>query len=101
MAERDGYIPGVASWVDTNQPDPKAAVPFYRGLFGWDFEDTMPSESAGNYFIGRIRGGDVAAVSSIPEGAPPLAMWNTYIWVDSADDTADKVRAAGGSVVTE
>ena len=27
--------------------------------------------------------------------------WNTYIWVDSADDTAAKVREAGGSVLSE
>ena len=101
MPERDGYIPGVPSWVDTNQPDPEAALPFYQGLFGWDFEDTMPAGSDGSYFIGRIRGGDVAGVGSIPEGGPPMAMWNTYIWVDSADDTAAKVREAGGAVVVE
>jgi uncharacterized protein len=101
VPERDGYIPGVPCWVDTSQPDPEAAVAFYRDLFGWDFEDVMPPGAPGEYFIARIRGGDVAAVGSIPEGAPPMAMWNTYIWVDSADDTASKVKAAGGSVVTE
>ena len=42
MPERDGYIPGVPCWVDTSQPDPEAAVDFYRGLFGWDFEDVTP-----------------------------------------------------------
>jgi predicted enzyme related to lactoylglutathione lyase len=61
----------------------------------------MPSEVEGNYFMGRIRGGDAAAVGSIPDGAPPMAMWNTYVWVDSADETASKARAAGGSVLTE
>ena len=101
MPERDGYIPGVPCWVDTSQPDPAAAVAFYGGLFGWDFENVMPEGSGGEYFIGRIRGGDVAAVGSIPEGAPPMAMWNSYIWVDSADETAAKVKSAGGSVVTE
>ncbi len=70
MPERDGYIPGVPCWIDTSQPDPDAACDFYRGLFGWEFEDTMPQGSPGKYFIGRIRGGDVAAVGSIPEGAP-------------------------------
>ena len=97
MPERDGYIPGVPCWVDTSQPDPEAALPFYSGLFGWEFEDVMPEGSAGSYFIGRIRGGDVAAVGSMPPGAPPMAMWNTYIWVDSADETAAKARAAGGA----
>jgi hypothetical protein len=101
MPERDGYIPGVPSWVDTNQPDPEAVLPFYGGLFGWEFENVMPEGSEGEYIIARIRGGDVAAISSIPEGAPPFATWNTYIWVDSADDTAAKARKAGGSVLAE
>jgi predicted enzyme related to lactoylglutathione lyase len=101
MPERNGYIPGVPCWVDTSQPDPEAAVAFYRDLFGWDFEDVMPPGSEGKYFSARIRGGNVAAVGSIPEGAPPAAMWNTYIWVESANDTAAKVSAAGGSVISE
>jgi predicted enzyme related to lactoylglutathione lyase len=101
MPERDGYIPGVPCWVDTSQPDPEAAVDFYKGLFGWEFEDVMPPDSDGKYFMARLRGGDVAAVGSIPEGAPPMAMWNTYIWVDSADEAASKARAAGGGVFME
>ena len=101
MPERDGYIPGVPCWVDTSQPDPEAAVAFYSGLFGWEFEDVMPPEAEGKYFIGRIRGGDVAAVGSIPQGAPPVATWNTYVWAESADETAAKVRDAGGGVLME
>jgi uncharacterized protein len=50
---------------------------------------------------GDLRGGDVAAVASIPEAAPPTATWNTYVWVDSADAAASKVRDAGGGVVME
>jgi predicted enzyme related to lactoylglutathione lyase len=101
MPERDGYIPGVPCWVDTSHPDPEAALPFYRGLFGWDFEDVMPEGSDGKYFIGRIRGGDVAAIGPIPEGAPPAPTWNSYVWVESADETASKVRDAGGRVAQE
>ena len=101
MNERDRYTPGVPCWVDTSQPDPEAAVDFYSGLFGWEFEDVMPPGSPGKYFIARLRGGDVAAVGSQPEGAPPRAVWNTYIWVESADETASKVLAAGGEVLTE
>jgi predicted enzyme related to lactoylglutathione lyase len=101
LPERDGYIPGVPCWVDTSQPDPDAAATFYGALFGWEFEDAMPAGSEGRYLIGRIRGGDVAAVSSPPAGAPAQAMWNTYVWVESADETAAKAREAGGSVLTE
>jgi hypothetical protein len=101
MPERDGYIPGVPCWIDTSQPEPEAAVDFYSGLFGWEFEDVMPPDSEGKYFIGRIRGGDVAAVGSQPEGAPPMATWNTYIWVEKADATASKAIEAGGKAMME
>jgi predicted enzyme related to lactoylglutathione lyase len=101
MPERYGYIPGVPCWVDTSQPDPEATLPFYRGLFGWEFENVMPEGSDGKYFIGRIRGGDVAAVGSIPEDAPQMAVWNSHIWVANADETAAKARNAGGGVVMD
>ena len=101
MPDRDGYIPGVPCWIDTSQPDPKAAVSFYGGLFGWELEDVMPPESEAEYFIGRLGGRDAGAVGSIPEGAPPMAMWNTYISVDSADEAASKVADAGGKTLME
>jgi predicted enzyme related to lactoylglutathione lyase len=101
MLERDGYLPGVPCWVDTSQPDPEAAVTFYGALFGWELEDVMPPGSPQKYFMARLRGGDVAAVASQPEGGPPTAVWNTYIWVESADETASKVKAAGGRVLME
>ncbi|HEY3674138.1 MAG TPA: VOC family protein [Acidimicrobiia bacterium] len=98
MAERNSYIPGVPCWVDSQQPDPAAALPFYSGLFGWEFENVMPAEAGGEYHMARIRGGDVAAIGSMPEGMPPIPTWNTYVAVASADDAAEKVRAAGGAV---
>jgi len=101
MRERDGYIPGVPCWVDTTQPDPDAAVAFYEGLFGWEFENVLPPGAPGAYHIARISGADVAAVSSQPEGAPGPAVWNTYIWVDSADEAAERAWQAGGRVLVE
>lgn len=101
MPERDGYIPGVPCWVDTNQPEPEAAASFYGGLFGWAVEDSMPPGSDGHYFMCRIDGRDAAAISSIPPGAAAPAMWNTYIWVDDVDAGVDTVREAGGTVISE
>jgi predicted enzyme related to lactoylglutathione lyase len=101
MSAPDRYIAGVPCWVDTTQPDPKAAVAFYAGLFGWECEDVMPPGAPGEYHVARIRGGDVAAVGSQMEGAPPAAVWNTYVWVESADAAADEVRAAAGAVLVE
>jgi predicted enzyme related to lactoylglutathione lyase len=101
MPERDHYISGVPCWVDTSQPDPEGVLEFYSGVFGWHFENVMPPDTPGMYLMAQLRGGNVAAVGSIPEGMPQIAMWNTYVAVASADDTAAKVRDAGGSVVME
>lgn len=101
MSEQDRYIPGVPCWADTTQPDPDAAAAFYSNLFRWEFEDSMPPDAPGKYLIARLGGGDVAAVSSPMGDAPATAMWNTYVWVDDADETAAKVRDAGGTVLSE
>ena len=101
MSDDDRYIPGVPCWADTSQPDPEAAVAFYGGLFGWEFEDVTPAGMPGRYHRARLRGGDVAGVGSQPAGTPATAAWNTYVWVTDADETAAKVRAAGGQVLME
>jgi len=101
MPDRDRYIPGVPCWADTSQPDPQAAADFYSRLFGWEIVDVMGADAPGTYLVGRIRGGDAGAVSSIPDGAPPAAMWNTYVWVESADDAAARAWEAHGTVITE
>jgi uncharacterized protein len=99
VSERDGYEAGVPCGVDTWQHDAEAAVAFYTSLFGWDVEDTMPPGIPGQHFMCRLRGRDIAAIASRPEGAPPETAWTTYVWVDSADDAAAKVVATGGSVI--
>jgi len=43
----------------------------------------------------------VAAVSSPMGDSPPLATWNTYGSVESADETVGKAREAGGRVLVE
>jgi uncharacterized protein len=104
MSERDRYEHGVPCWVDTLQPDPDAAVAFYAGVFGWEFSEpgAMPGDPPGRYFVAQLRGRDVAGVGSQPPDALPLApSWNTYIWVDSADDAAAAARSAGGAVLVE
>ncbi|WP_217914547.1 VOC family protein [Miltoncostaea marina] len=95
----DRYIPGVPCWVDGMHPDPRAAAAFYGGLFGWELEESMPPGAPGSYQTATIGGRPVAAIGSVPEGAPPRATWNTYVWVEDAGATAERARAAGGTVV--
>jgi predicted enzyme related to lactoylglutathione lyase len=49
----------------------------------------------------RLRGRDVAAIASRPEGAPEVTAWTTYVWVDDVDATVAKALEAGGSVLKE
>jgi predicted enzyme related to lactoylglutathione lyase len=101
VSERNGYEPGVPCWIDTWQPDAEAAVAFYTEIFGWETEDTMPPGIPGKHFMCRRRGRDVAAIASRPEAAPPVTAWTTYVWVESAEDTAARATDAGGSIVME
>ena len=56
----------------------------------------MPPGSAAKYLLARLEAARVATIA--PEAAPPIATWNMYVWVESADETAAKVRDAGGTV---
>ena len=101
MSERDTYPHGVPCWVDVPGPDPDAGTRFYGGVFAWEFEGPgeMPGEPPGRYYVARLRGRDVAGVSSEPPGLPsPTPGCNTYVRVASADEAAAAVEPAGGVV---
>jgi uncharacterized protein len=100
MAEFTSYAHGTPCWVDVTSDDMGATNAFYGGLFGWDAED-MGAE-AGGYTMYTLRGKNVAAGSPPPpgtEGVPPH--WTTYLASDDADDTASRIRDAGGTVLLE
>jgi predicted enzyme related to lactoylglutathione lyase len=101
MSERERYPPGVPCWVDTLQPDPRAALDFYGAVFEWEFTGPgpMPGDPPGQYFIARVNGRDVAGIGSRPRNGPAGATWNTYIRVASADEAVAAARRAGGSVL--
>jgi predicted enzyme related to lactoylglutathione lyase len=100
MLDRSDYPAGVPCWIDSAQPDPQAAARFYGDLFGWEFEDRAPADVPERYFIASLAGGVVGAIGSARDDAPPTPVWSTYVAVDSADETADRVKRAGGSVLT-
>lgn len=103
MSTRDHYPPGVPCWVDTAQPDPDAALGFYGALMGWEFAGPgeMPGDPLGEYYVARLNGRDVAGISSLPEAAPSLPAWMTYVAVASVDAATERACAAGASVVAE
>jgi uncharacterized protein len=102
MSERDLYPAGVPCWVETLQPDVRAALDFYGPLFGCEFAGPgpMPGDPPGEYFVARVRGRDVAGIGSrVGPGGAGESAWTTYIRVGSADDTAERARQAGGTLL--
>ncbi|MCB0828718.1 MAG: VOC family protein [Solirubrobacterales bacterium] len=100
MAEITGYEPGTPSWIDIAAPDVDAAAAFYEDLFGWQTSEAADPEEAGGYRMFSQDGKAVAGLMPIQnEGQPPA--WTTYVTVEDADETAGKVREAGGSVMME
>lgn len=102
MVELNDYPPGVPCWVDTLQPDVEGAMRFYGDLMGWTFEGPgeMPDLPSGRYYVARLRGRDVAGIGTRPSEVSET-VWNTYVSVQSAEDTARRARNAGGQVLEE
>jgi uncharacterized protein len=100
MPNRTSYAQGTPNWVDLQTTDTQAAKAFYGGLFGWAYDD-QPMPQGGAYSMATLRGEQVAAIApQSPEmkaaGVPPV--WNTYLAVDSVDQAAAQVEAAGGQL---
>jgi predicted enzyme related to lactoylglutathione lyase len=100
MAERTSYSPGTFSWTDLSTPDPDSAKAFYGELFGWQADDRPVGEGV-VYSMMQLGGKDVAAIAPQPQqqreaGVPPL--WNNYITVESADETASRAESLGATV---
>jgi uncharacterized protein len=88
---------GTPCWVDTWQPDPRAAMQFYGPLLGWSFDEpvSLGDGLEGEYFTARLAGRRVAGIGQGPPSSP--AVWSTYVRVGDVDEALGSAEAAGGS----
>jgi len=94
------YAPGTPSWVELSSPDTDAAAAFYGDLMGWSATEPGPVEETGGYRMFQQGDQRVAGLMGhMQEGQPTV--WATYVSVADADDTAAKVKDAGGNVMVE
>jgi predicted enzyme related to lactoylglutathione lyase len=101
MSERTTYEAGTPCWVElAGTPDIDASESFYRQLLGWEIPEQPNSAQLGGYRRAKLNGRDVAGASPKMDDAQPC-VWATYVSVEDADATMDKVREAGGSVMVE
>jgi hypothetical protein len=93
------YAPGTPSWVELSSPDPEASAAFYRDVLGWGATEAGAPETGG-YRMFQSGGKNVAGLMGHMQEDQPTA-WATYVSVADAEETAQKVRDAGGAVVVE
>jgi len=94
------YAPGTPSWVELSTPDTDASAAFYGGVMEWAATAPGPVDETGGYRMFEQDGKTVAGLMGhMQEGQPTF--WATYVSTADADETAEKVKAAGGSVVVD
>lgn len=103
MTDVTRHEPGSFSWAELATSDPAAAKKFYTSLFGWSVVDNPMGEDM-VYTRLQLAGKDVAALykqmkDQAEMGIPPN--WMCYVTVQSADETAKKVKSLGGNVMAE
>ena len=101
MQEVPEYKPGTFCWVELGTTDSAAAKSFYTQLFGWDYDD-HPMGPAGVYTMLKLNGKDAGALYELnpdmrAQGIPPH--WLSYISVSNVDETAEKAKAEGATVL--
>jgi len=98
MPEHTIYPAGTPSWIDLMATDLDAEKQFYGSMFGWEWQGSEPADQTGGY--GMFKLGDHNIAGAGPKQMPEVpTAWTTYISVDSAAATAEKVTAAGGQVI--
>lgn len=88
---------GTPTWIDLGIPDLDRAMEFYGAVFGWEFE--VGPADYGYYTLCRIDGLRVAAIMPNPDPGATDFWWNLYLATDDCDATAERVVAAGGTLV--
>jgi uncharacterized protein len=97
MGDRTSYPPGTFSWAELVTSDSDAAKAFYSALLGWDFDD-RPTGGDQVYSMATRDGKAVAALYR-DDDQPPH--WNSYVTVESADESVAKAKEAGGTELHE
>ena len=88
------FVNGSPNWLDLATPDLDAAVSFYSGLFGWQFQSGGPE--VGGYGLFQLDGKSVAGGMTVPPDQAPTS-WTVYFQSQDADATVKAAEQAGGS----
>ncbi len=88
--------PGAVIWNELVTPDPAAARAFYSAVFGLEIRASITGDS--DYTTIRVGGREVGGIGQSEQGMP--AYWLNYFGSADTDASAERVRSAGGSVLS-
>src|SRR3954470_404646 len=91
------YAPGTPSWVELSTPDPDASAAFYGDVLGWGATEPGDPETGGYRMFQSGEANVAGLMGHMQEGQPTA--WASYVSVSDAEETAQKVQGAGGSVM--
>jgi uncharacterized protein len=89
---------GTPAWIELAVPDLARAMEFYRALFGWEYEVGPAEHQHATMCLldGRTAAGLVVPGPGADTGD---AAWTVYLATEDCDGAAERVTAAGGTVV--
>jgi len=97
-------VPGTFCWADLSTPDPDAAIPFYKAVFGWEIAPGQEDSGKDDSGYLHIKNGETF-IGGIPParfhnpGAP--AHWLLYFYVTGCDASAARAKELGGRLYME
>jgi len=89
--------PGHGNWHELYSPDPVAAFDYYAGQYGWTKGQTMPMGPMGDYQLFQADGVDIGGMMKAPDHVPPS--WGYYFGVEDIDETVERVKTNGGTIL--
>lgn len=99
-AEEYGKItppkPGEHSWHELVSTDHEAAFEFYAALFGWEKQREHDMGEMGTYLIYGVGDTTLGGMMTMVGQSPA---WVSYVQVKDVNQTAKKVKSAGGKVI--
>ena len=99
MAEFTIPKSGEICWRELATKDLAKAMDFYSKLFGWDLQQTKVSPmDYKEIIIDRVACGGMMEINESWGDNPPPSHWNSYIAVENADETVERIKVHGGEI---
>jgi predicted enzyme related to lactoylglutathione lyase len=90
---------GEFSWHELATTDWRGAWAFYEAMFGWEKRAEHDMGPMGIYLLFGVGGLEAGGMFNKTAETPGPPAWLHYVRVDNADAAAERVTAAGGTVI--